>query len=125
MNLSQVSFLDRILSVVRRCRCRGTFYIPVLVSRTTGPISLKLGASILGLREFKFVQMKGYAVSQRELIIHCQDMQIFSSRTTKLISTKRTCYINHLWEIHQFKFIQIKGPVHFQRDMITKQRTIY
>ena len=71
------------------------FYILTFFSTTTGPISTKLGTKhhILGWKGFKFVQMKGPALFQGEIIveivkIHWQNLKIYFSRTTGSISTK-------------------------------------
>ena len=58
-----------------------------------GLFQLSLAESILGWREFNFVQMKGYAIFQGEIIINEQKyidkiLKIFSSRTDKPLSTK-------------------------------------
>ena len=62
-------------------------------SRTTGPVSAKLGTSIHGWRESKFYQMRGHVLFQGEINmkfqkIHWRNLKIFSSRTTGPISTK-------------------------------------
>ena len=68
---AQVSFSDQNLSVVRRrcrrCRCR-RFHIFMFFSRTTGPISTKFGTKHPWVKGFKFVQMKGPALCQGEII---------------------------------------------------------
>ena len=72
---AQVSFSDQNLSVVRRrccrcCRCRChklfTFSSPSL--EPLSQFQLNLAQSILGWREFKFVQMKAPVLFQGEII---------------------------------------------------------
>ena len=76
-----------------------------------------LAQSILGWRGFKFVQMKGLALFQREIITkiakkHWRNSKIFFSRTTEPISTKLGT--KHPW----VKGIQVcsnEGPRPFPR----------
>jgi hypothetical protein len=69
---AQVSYSDRLLSVVRlsvRLVCLSVnFYIFDLFSRTTGTILSKLGTNHPWGRGLKFVQMKGIAPLQGEII---------------------------------------------------------
>jgi hypothetical protein len=59
---AQVSYSDRHLSVVR------LFYIFDFFSRAAGSILTKLGTNHLWGRGFKFVQIKGIAPLQGEII---------------------------------------------------------
>ena len=45
-----------------------TFHVFICFSRTTGTISTKLAQSILGWKEFEFVQMKGPVLFQEDII---------------------------------------------------------
>ena len=67
---AQVSFSDQNLSVVRRrcCRCRKLFTFSSSSQEPLGQFQPNLAQSILGWREFKFVQMKGPALFQGEII---------------------------------------------------------
>ena len=72
---AQVSFSDQNLSVVRRrrcrcCRCRRSNLVAFSSSspEALGQFQPNLTQSILGWREWKFVQMKGPALFQGEII---------------------------------------------------------
>ena len=69
-------------------------------SRTTGPISTKLGTKHSEWRTFNFLQMDSHTFFHGEIIakitnIHCQYLKIFFSRTTWAISTKLSS--KHSW----------------------------
>ena len=97
---AQVSFSDQNLSVVRRrcrrCRrrrCRKLFTFSSSSPEPLGQFQPNLAQSILGWRGFKFVQMKGTALFQGEIITKYwkyidKIKKIFFSRTTEPISTK-------------------------------------
>ena len=65
-----MSFSNRNLSVVRHrcCRCRKFFTFSSSSREPLGKFQPNLAQSIHGLREFKFVQMKGPALFQGEII---------------------------------------------------------
>ena len=69
---AQVSFSDHNLSVVRRCcRCcrrRKLFTFSSSSPEPLGQFQPNLAQNILGWRGFKFVQMKGHAIFQGEII---------------------------------------------------------
>ena len=116
---AQASFSDQNLSVVRRCccRCRKLFTFSYSSPGPLGQLQPNLSQCILGWRRFKFVQMKGPALFQGEIItqivkIHWWNLKIFFSRTTVLILTKLGT--KHPW----VKGIQVcsnEGPRPFPR----------
>ena len=67
--------------------------------------------AFLGEGNMKFVQKKGHALPQGEIITHCKIklkiFKIFFSRTTEPISTKLGT--THPW-LEGIKFYYIKGP---------------
>ena len=68
---AQVSFSDQNLSVVRPCRCccrRKLFTFSSSSPEPLGQFQPNLAQSILGWMGFKFVQMKGRALFQGEII---------------------------------------------------------
>ena len=69
---AQVSFSDQNLSVVRRCRhcccCRKLFTFSSSSPEPLGQFQPNLAQNILGWRGFKFVQTKGPALFQGEII---------------------------------------------------------
>ena len=70
---AQVSSSDQNLSVVRRrcrrCRCRKLFIFSSSSPEPLGQFQPNLAQSVLGLRGFKFVQMKSPALFQGEIIM--------------------------------------------------------
>jgi hypothetical protein len=65
---AHVSYSDRLLSILPSVCLSVNFYIFDFFSRTTGPILTKLGTNHPRGRGFKFVQMKGIAPLQEEII---------------------------------------------------------
>jgi hypothetical protein len=66
---AQVSYSDRLLSVVRLSICLSVnFYIFNFFSRTTGPILTTLGTNYPWGEGFNFVHIKGIAFLQGKII---------------------------------------------------------
>ena len=67
---AQVSSSDQNLSVVRRrCRCRKLFIFSSSSPEPLGQFQPNLAQSVLGLRGFKFVQMKNPVLFQGKIIM--------------------------------------------------------
>jgi hypothetical protein len=119
---AQVSYSDRLLSVVRLSCCLSVrlsvnFYIFDFFSRTTGPILTKLGTYHPWGEGILNCSNEGDCPSPRgdnhkRVKIHWKFLKIFFSRTSRLISIKLG--INHPW-VKGILNCSNKGPGPLQR----------
>ena len=112
-----MSFSDKNLSVFRCRRCHKLFTFSSSSPKPLGQFQPNLAQSILGWRGFKFVQMKGPALFQREIITKLREYidkfkKFFFFKTTGPISTK-LAQIIFGWR--GFVFVLINGPHPFPR----------
>ena len=120
---AQVIFSDRLSSACPSVN----FYTFIFFFRTTGSISTKHGTKHHWVKGFNFIQMKGIALFQGELITKKREyineiLKFFFTRTTRPISTNfGTLVTKHPW-VKGIKFVQIKGHIctFFQGEIITK-----
>ena len=82
--------------------------------RTSVQISTKLSTKHIGWREFKFIQMKGQANFQGEIITKKRKQFDTGEFQPNLAQRIRR------WG--WFKFVQMKCQAHFQREIITDKR---
>jgi hypothetical protein len=93
----------------------GWGHLKIFFSRTTGPILPDLAQIIIGGRGFLFVQIKGIALLQGEIIVNEQKY----TESLKNLLQNQQANFNQIW-YKLFLGVQIKGQVLFKGEMITK-----
>ena len=86
--------------------------LKIYFSRTTGPISTKLGKGILGWRGFRFVYIESHTFFQREIITKCKNT--FTKLKNLLFQNYWANFMIYIFKsIHWFELVsQVSDVAH-------------